>query len=47
MTPFAEPRTDGPLARSALVVNIMGLGMLTAGVAVQLPPAGSRQAAAA
>lgn len=47
MTPFAEPRSDGPLARSALAVNVVGLGMLTAGVAVQLPPAGSRRAAAA
>lgn len=47
MSPFAEPRTDGPLARSALVVNAVGLGMLTAGVAVQLPTAGPRRAAAA
>lgn len=47
MTPFAERRTDGPLARSALVANAVGLGMLTAGVAVQLPTAGPRQAAAA
>ena len=47
MSPLVEPRTDGPLGRSALMVNAVGLGMLTAGVAVQLPTAGPRLAAAA